>query len=74
MSSKYMSTLPAIERERYIHKLNLANLKTRLFILPASNWCNNPTQWPELSYPDIYLYHIESPGKPLNDFISFFLK
>jgi len=31
-----MSTLP-IERERYIHKLNLANLKTYPFFLPASN-------------------------------------
>jgi len=24
-----------------------------------------------VSYPDIYLYLIESPGKPLNDFILF---
>ena len=71
MSSNYMSTLPAIERERYIHKLNLVNLKTCPFIPPASNWCNNPTQWPEVSYPDIYLYLIESPGKPVNDFTSF---
>jgi len=47
-------------------------LKTCTFILPASNWCNNPTQWPEVSYPDIYLYLIESPGKPVNDIISFF--
>jgi len=58
MSSNYMSTLPAIERERYIHKLNLVNLKTCPFILPALNWCNNPTQWPDVSYPDISLYHL----------------
>ncbi len=35
MSSNYMSTLPAIERERYIHKLNLVNLKNMSLHSPS---------------------------------------
>ncbi len=27
------------------------------------DWTNDPTEWPELSFPDTYCYLIESPGK-----------
>ena len=30
--------------------------------LPADVWMDDPTQWPPLSYPDLYHYLIKTPG------------
>ena len=30
--------------------------------LPADVWMDDPTQWSPLSYPDLYLYLIKTPG------------
>ncbi len=37
----------------------------RPFSLRPSKWTNDPTQWPQVSYPDIYSYLTESPGNEL---------
>ena len=63
MSSNYFSTLPEPERSRYINKLSLINQPSCPFAVPPSKWSNDPTQWPDISYPDIYTYLIESPGR-----------
>lgn len=67
-----MSTLPAIEPARYIEKINSIHLQSCPFSLPASSWCNNPTQWPEVSYPDIYFYLMESPREQITSEIFYF--
>ena len=35
-------------------------------------WADDPTQWPSLTYPDVYHYLIRTPGK-LILFITFHL-
>ena len=30
--------------------------------LPADVWMDDPTQWPPLSYPDLYCYLIKTPA------------
>ena len=48
-----------------------AKIKTKIrfswvdcwYRLPADIWCDNPVQWPEIKYPDIYDYLINTHGK-----------
>nr|XP_055065240.1 uncharacterized protein LOC129447500 [Misgurnus anguillicaudatus] len=62
MSSDYFTTLCVPERRRYIEKLNIIGLCQCPFSLPSSSWRNDPTEWPNVNYGDIYNYLIESPG------------
>ena len=32
------------------------------YTIAAEFWENNPTQWPDLEYPEVYQYLIEIPG------------
>ena len=84
MHGDYLSSLKADSKPRYRQKLDLVGLKDCPYCLPADIWCDNPVQWPEIDYPDIYDYLINTPGKSeratqflvsLFDFIGFlFLK
>ena len=68
MSSDYFATLPEPERSRLLNKLSLISQCSCHFGVLL--WINNSTQWPDMTYPDIYthLIHrlydlIESPGR-----------
>ena len=63
MNADYFSSLKADSKPRYRQKLYLVGLKDCLYHLPADTWCDNPVQWPEIEYPSIYDYSINTPGK-----------
>ena len=63
MNSDYFSSLKVDSKPRYRQKLDLVGLKDCPYRLPADIWCNNPVQGPEIEYPDIYGYLINTPGK-----------
>ncbi len=57
----YITSLPIDDRKRYIEKIKeLGNVCP--YSLPEEQWVNDPTQWPEVTYPDIFSYLIETPG------------
>ena len=63
MNADYFSSLRADSKARYRQKLDLVELTDCPDCLPADIWCDNPAQWPEIEYPDIYDYLINTPGK-----------
>ena len=63
MNADYFSSLRADSKARYRPKLDLVELTDCPDCLPADIWCDNPAQWPEIEYPDIYDYLINTPGK-----------
>ena len=56
MNADYFSSLRADSKARYRQKLDLVELTDCPYCLPADIWCDNPAQWPEIEYPDIYDY------------------
>ena len=58
----YMNSLPAAELRRYKEKLQLVGLACCPYDLPKSSWGNDPTKWPDVTYPDIVNYLVDSPG------------
>ena len=84
MNAYHFSSIKADGKPRYIQKLDLLELKDCPYSLAADVWCDNPVQWPEVEYLDIYDYLINTPGKSetatqflvsLFDFLDFlFLK
>ena len=63
MHGDYFSSLKVDSKPRYRQKLDLVGLKDCPYCLPADIWCDNPVQWPEIDYPDIYDYLINTFGK-----------
>ena len=63
MSYGYIKSLDSASYGRYMQKLQSVGLDECPYDLPADKWINNPTQWPEVQYPDIYSYLIETPGE-----------
>ena len=63
MNPDYFSSLTADSKARYRQKLDLVELTDCPYCLPADIWCDNPVHWPEIEYPDIYNYLINTPGK-----------
>lgn len=62
--SDYALNLPVEARTRYEAKLfyNFGqNILPDPYLL-KSGWSDDPTLWPDVDYPDIYTYLIESPG------------
>ena len=47
---------------RYYKKLKDADLDCCPYQFPSDSWKNDPTKWPDLDFPDIYVYLIEAPG------------
>lgn len=60
-----MDGLPSEAKVRYKEKLTLVGMNDCPYRLPADVWVDDPTQWPDLEYPDLYHYLIDSPGKKL---------
>ena len=63
MNGDYFSLLKAGSKPRYRQKLDLVGLRYCPYRLPADIWSDNPVQWPEIKYPDIYDYVINIHGK-----------
>ena len=49
-------------KARYYKKLKDVNLDCCPYQIPSDAWKNNPTKWPDLEFPDIYVYLTETPG------------
>lgn len=49
-------------KSRYQAKLLLINSDECSYKLPAGVWKNNPCNWPDLQFDDVYSYLIDSPG------------
>ena len=62
MSYEYFNTLNDDSRTRYLQKLETVKLKECPYRLPADVWKDNPALWPELEYPEVYDYLINTPG------------
>ena len=62
MSCEYFNTLNDESRTRYLQKLEAVKLKEYPYRFPADTWKDNPTLWPELEYPEVYDYLINTPG------------
>ncbi len=58
-------SLPINDQHCNIVKLKEIGFGECPFSLCPSKRTNDPTQWPEVSYPDIYNYLTESPGDEL---------
>ena len=62
MSYEYLDNLDAEAKERYRKKIELVGLNICPYKMPADAWKNNPTEWPDVEYPDVYDYLINTPG------------
>lgn len=62
MSYDYFDGLSPRARDRYEQKIAIAGLTSCPYRLPANVWRNDPAEWPEVGYIDIYHYLVESPG------------
>ena len=65
MSYEYRDTLKEESKSRYFKKLKVAELNECPYRLPAGVWLDDPTKWPDIQYPDIYDYLINTPGQLL---------
>ena len=63
MSYEYFDSLSDEARRRYLEKLELVELSQCPYQLPADVWVDNPKLWPNIEYPDIYEYLINTPGE-----------
>jgi len=63
MAYEYIDTLDANALHRYKAKLATAGLSECPFRSPADQWRDNPKEWPEVQYHDVYHYLINFPGE-----------
>ena len=72
MSDEYLDDLPNSAKERYHLKLTASGINQCPYKYPAGQWKNDPTEWPNIQWPDVFTYLIDTPGKieiPINVFI-----
>ena len=62
MNVDYFSTLKADSKPRYTQKLDIVRVKDCPYRLPADTSCNIPMHLPEIEYPNIYNYLINTPS------------
>ena len=72
MSYEYYDSLNAEAKSRYSKKLEIAQLKECPYRLPAGEWKDDTTLWPNIHYGDIYDYLINSPGEKYHTFTTIF--
>lgn len=70
MSYSYFDSLDGEARTRYQKLIKVAKLQECPYRLPADVWINDPTKWPEIEYPDVYDYLINTPGKMFGNFLN----
>ena len=59
----YKTILDKEDCNRYIQKLAFVGLKECPYTLPGDSWKDDPSEWPELTYPHLYHYLIKSPSE-----------
>ena len=62
MSYQYFHELPGEAKAKYLVKFNSINLKECLYDFPKGCWSSDLGTWPNLEYPYIYEYVIDTPG------------
>ena len=62
MTSLYLQSLSAEAKTRYDRKLAVCGLTECPYLLPSRTWRNDPSEWPDIDYGDVYAYLIETPG------------
>ena len=62
MSFEYQENLSKSAGERYNLKLEASSLVQCPYKYPAGDWKNDPTKWPNLQWPDVFTYLIDTPG------------
>jgi hypothetical protein len=62
MSLDYIDNLEGLSRGRYDEKLRAAGLPHCPYRLPADKWVNDPSKWPDVTFPDVYFYLVFTPG------------
>ena len=62
MAYRYLEGLSLDSKERYKTKLQISKLIESPYIVPEGAWSSDLTKWPNVDYPDIYDYLINSPG------------
>lgn len=63
--SIYVKGLPQESRDRYLNKPKYDKNTGKLpdpYMLTPSKWISDPSLWPELVYPQLYSYLIETPA------------
>ncbi len=61
--SNYFKGLPAEYRLSHSNKLILSNgVRLPDQYSPSGQWVRDPTKWPKLQCPDIYVYLVEKPS------------
>ena len=60
MSYGYFDTLPEPAKQRCKQKLDFIGVEECPYRFPGDTWENDPTQWPDVTYPDIYTYLIDT--------------
>ena len=73
MSYEYIDGLDAESKVRYRAKLDLIGLSECPYRLAASVWKGDPTKWPDVEYPDIYDYLVNTPGKVAESLLANYL-
>ena len=63
MAYNYAENLDCVARERYDRKIAGVGLEACPYKLHAGSWENDATAWPEVQFPDIYGYLIDTPGQ-----------
>lgn len=60
--SKYYRQLLSLDRQRYDDKLTLLTGKTLEDPYGITNWVQDAGRWPNIQWPNIYSYLIETPS------------
>ena len=62
MAYNYQETLKEVDKERYNEMLKVAQLSQCPYKLAEGAWSTDMTAWPDVEFPDMYDYLINSPG------------
>ena len=52
--------LDVVGKSRYNEKLGMLGTTTDPYMIPKDAWDYNPSRWPDVSFPDICVYFIQT--------------
>ena len=58
----YFHGLDDISKKRYCEKLKLCGLSEDPYIISKDKWTSERKCWPQIVFPDIYVYLVETPS------------
>ena len=63
VESGYYQQLPESARKRYAEKLDMIGFSCDPYVKHSSHqWSKASTKWPEIEYPDVYNYLVNTPS------------